>query len=115
MFLTYAVLALVFLAPVFVAWLTWRLTRRIHRAWLRSLVRAIALAAALTPTIVPASGLHGALPMPAIWVLFCGIFGLGSEDRMIELRYGGIPLLVVFTVIWLFSMAITFFRHDRAA
>ena len=115
MALFYIVLALVFLVPVFLAWLTWRLTRRIQRPWLRSLVRSGALAAAITPTIVPVPGLHGALPMPAAWVLICGIFGFGSEDRMIDLRYGGIPLLVVFTVIWLFSMAITFFRHDRAA
>lgn len=115
MALSYLILVLVFLVPVFLAWLTWRLTRRIQRPWLRSSVRALALAAALTPTIVPVPGLHGALPMPAVWVLVCGIFGLGSEDRMMDLRYGGIPLLVVFGVIWLFSMAITFFRHDRAA
>jgi hypothetical protein len=113
MVLTYAVLAVVFLVPVFVAWLIWRLTRRIERAWLRSLVRAIALAAALTPTIAPVPSLHGALPMPAVWVLICGIFGFGSEDRMIDLRYGGIPLLVVFAAIWLISMAITFFRPNR--
>jgi len=51
--------------------------------------------------------------MPAVWVLICGIFGFGSEDRMIDLRYGGIPLLVVFAAIWLISMAITFFRPNR--
>lgn len=113
MTLTSLVLTFLFLVTV-VGALTWRLTRRIQRLWLRSLVRALALAAALTPTIVPVPGLHGALPMPAVWVLICGIFGFGSEDRMIDLRYGGIPLLVVSSFIWLISLAIAYFRRDRA-
>lgn len=86
---------------------------RIQRAWLRASVRAIAFAMAFTPTIAPVPSLHGALPMPAAWVLFCGISGLGSEDRMLDVRYGGIPLLVVFSVVWLTSMAVILFRRER--
>jgi hypothetical protein len=113
MTLAYIVLALAFLLPVLVAWITWRLTGRVQRAWLRASVRALALAAAFTPTIAPVPSLHGALPMPAVWVLVCGMFGLGSEDRMSDVRYGGIPLLVAFSVVWLISMAVIFFRRDR--
>lgn len=115
MALAYFILALAFLLPVFVAWITWRQTRRIQRAWLRASVRALALAAAFTPTIAPVPSLHGALPMPAVWVLFCGIFGLGSEDRMLDVRYGGIPLLVAFSVVWLISMAVIQFRRERTS
>ena len=113
MALAYFILALAFLVPVLVGWTTWRLTRRIQRAWLRASVRALALAAALTPTIAPVPSLHGALPMPAVWALVCGIFGLGSEDRMSDVQYGGVPLLVVFSVVWLISMAVILFRRER--
>lgn len=115
MVLTLAFLAVVFLLPVVVAWITWRLTRQVQRTWLRSLIRAVALAAALTPTLVSARGIHGAVPLPAVWVLICGILGIGSDDRMRDICYGGVPLLVVSAVIWLLILAVTCFRHDQAA
>ena len=98
-------------------WVTWRFTRHIRSIWLRHVPRALVTAAAFTPTIAPIPGLHGALPMPAVWVfLVGGILGEGSGDRLVDLRYGGVPLFVVFVVIWLFSVAIAYARrHSNAA
>jgi hypothetical protein len=113
MLITSLLYPLSFILPLVLVWPAWGLSRRIQRTWLRSALRSLAMAAALTPTIVPVPGLHGALPMPAIWVFVFGIVGLGGENRWVELLHGGIPLLVVFAVIWLISLAIQFFRNRR--
>jgi len=105
---------LVLLAPIIAAFFTWRITRSIKRIWIRSLIRSSVLAAAVTPTIVPVPGLHGALPIPAYWLLISGIFGFGNSDRMNDLHYGGIPLLVSIVVIWSITMSVSFFRQDHA-
>ena len=71
------------------------------------------LAGALTWTIVPIEGVHGALPMPAFWILLTGMFN-SSGDAMAAIRHGGLPLLVVFSVFWAFSLFIGFFRKGRS-
>jgi hypothetical protein len=88
----------------------WRATRDVESPWLRQLPRALVIAAMITPTVVPVPELHGALPLPAIWVFLSGVLGLGSEDRMLDIRFGGIPLLAATGVIWLVAMFVTFIR-----
>jgi hypothetical protein len=90
--------------------LVWRATRRIESSWWRHLPRALVAAMVVTPTVVPVPALHGALPLPAIWVLLSGVFGFGSEDRMLDIRHGGVPLLAVASVMWLLALLVTFLR-----
>lgn len=103
-------LLLIFVVPLALVWGIWRWTRRVQRPGLRWAVRSAVLASAVTPTIVGVPGLHGALPMPAAWVLVCGLTGMGSEDRWGDIRLGGIPLLVGFGVIWAMGLVAGFFR-----
>jgi hypothetical protein len=46
--------------------------------------------------------------------LVFGIFRTESKYRMDHLLSGGIPLLIVSSVIWVLSIAIAFFRRDRS-
>ncbi|HEX7862887.1 MAG TPA: hypothetical protein VF773_21320 [Verrucomicrobiae bacterium] len=106
------VLGLFIVVPLFLAWLVWYLTRDIKRYWLRSMVRSAVLAAALTWTIVPIEGVHGALPMPAFWILLTGIFN-SSGGAITAIRHGGLPLLAVFSVLWALSLVVGFCRRER--
>lgn len=114
MLLAYIVMAIIVLVAGFIAWLIWRFTRRIERLWIRSLIRAAGIASAITPTVAPIAGLHGALPVPVIWLLIYGLFDWGNEDRMVYIRYGGIPLLVVSAAIWLLMLAACYIRRIRS-
>jgi hypothetical protein len=60
----------IFLAfVIFLAWVAWRLTRKVRITWVRLLIRACIVAVVITPTIVPDSDLHGAVPMPAAFAV----------------------------------------------
>src|SRR3954469_2869172 len=89
-----AVLAVFLAFAIGVAWLTWRLTRKIRNTWIRLLLRACVIAMVITPTIFPDSSLHGAVPMPSSYALVVGVAESGTREGALCLRYGGLPLLV---------------------
>jgi hypothetical protein len=111
----FAVIAVFLALAIGLVWLTWRLTRKIRSTWIRSLLRACVVAVAITPTIVPDSSLHGAMPMPAAFAVLTGVIDYGSRQSAIAIRYGSIPLVVSVCIIWLVSVAWTsFFARRRA-
>jgi hypothetical protein len=88
------------------------LTKRISPLWLRALVRAMG-AAAVTPVLVPASGIHGALPLPAFWGV-PQLFPLRSSDWLwIAFAEMSIVLIVAWAVAYVFSFERT--RKRRSA
>src|SRR2546423_14713214 len=100
----------VFLAlAIVLAWFTWRLTRKIRSTWVRLLLRACIVAVVITPTIVPDSSLHGAVPMPATFPLISGLIDFGTRQAANAIRFGSIPLVVSSAPIWLLSLAWTSF------
>jgi hypothetical protein len=109
------VLAVFLAVAVVLAWLAWRLTRKIRYTWLRLLLRACIVALVITPTIVPDSSLHGAMPMPATFALISGLIDYGTRQSAISLRCGSIPLVVSACALWLLSLAWTSFRASRRA
>ena len=111
----FAVIAVFFALTVGLAWLTWRVTRKIRSTWLRLLIRACVVAVVVTPTIVGDSSLHGAMPMPAAFALLAGVIDYRSRGSGAMIRSGSIPLIVSATAIWLVSVAWTSFRVRRRA
>jgi hypothetical protein len=106
----------VFLAlAIVLAWFAWRLTRKIRSTWVRLLLRACIVAVVITPTIVPDSSLHGAVPMPATFALISGLIDFGTREGANAIRFGSIPLVVSSCTIWLLSLAWTSFRSSRRA
>jgi hypothetical protein len=112
-FLGVMAIFLAFLA--FLGWIMWRLTRRIRITWVRLLIRACIVAVVITPTIVPDSNLHGAVPMPAAFAVISGLIDFGTRQGAITIRYGSVPLVVSSCVIWLLSLAWTSVRSSRRA
>jgi hypothetical protein len=110
-----AVLAVFLAFAIGVAWLTWRLTRKIRNTWIRLLLRACVIAMVITPTIVPDSSLHGAVPMPASYALVVGVAESGTREGALCLRYGGIPLVVSSCALWLLSLAWVSLRARHGA
>ena len=110
-----AVMAVVLAIVSGLAWLIWRVTRKIRSTWIRLLLRACVIAIVITPTIVPDSSLHGAVPMPAAWALVVAATEPGTREGALCLRYGSIPLIVSAGAIWLLSMAWSSFRASRSA
>src|SRR3954454_1852237 len=101
-FLGVMVIFLAFLT--FLGWIMWRLTRRIRTTWIRLLIRACIVAVVITPTIVPDSNLHGAVPMPAAFALISGLIDFGTRQGAITIRYGSVPLVLSSCAIWLLSL-----------
>lgn len=91
-----AYLVAIVAVAVGLAYAAWKVTGKIARFWPRILTRSLVMACLFSPTIVPDPGLHGALPMPATWVLLSGVFGFGGSDRLMDIQRGGIPLVVGF-------------------
>jgi hypothetical protein len=115
-FIFFCAVMAVFIAIVGgLAWLIWRLTRKIRITWIRLLLRASVIAVVFTPTIVPDSSLHGAVPMPAAWALVVAVTKAGTREGALCLRYGSIPIFVSAGAIWLVSIAWTSFRASRRA
>jgi len=106
----WAYLGAIVAVAVGLAYAAWRFTGKIVGFWPRILTRSLVMACLFSPTIVPVPGLHGALPMPATWVLLSGLFGFGGSDRLMEVRHGGIPLVVGFGVFLLTGLAWRTFR-----
>jgi hypothetical protein len=99
------------------ACLVWTLSRRIGNSWLRQVPRSLAIAGALTPTLVGIHGTGAVFPMPALWVLMCGVFPLGdsyTDDSFANPR-AGIFLLAGFAVILLFSLIVIYARRRSNA
>src|SRR3954447_16138494 len=94
-------------------WIAWRLTRRIRITWIRLLIRACLVAIVITPTIVPDSNLHGAVPMPAAFAVISGLIDFGTRQGAITIRYGSVPIVVTWCAIWLISLAWTSLRSSR--
>ena len=109
-----AVIAVFLALAIGLAWLTWRLTRKIRSVWIRLLLRGCVVAVVITPTIVPDSNLHGAMPMPAAFALLSGVIDYGTREGAVAFRYGSIPLIVSACAIWLLSVAWTAFRAGCA-
>src|SRR6185295_17887688 len=109
-----AVIAVFLAFAIGLAWLIWRLTRKIRSVWIRLLLRACVVAVVITPTIVPDSNLHGAMPMPAAFALLSGVIDYGTREGAVAIRYGSIPLVVSACTIWLLSVAWTAFRAGGA-
>ena len=84
-------------------WLLWRATRNVKSIWVRSLPRAIFTAVVFTPTIIPIPEIGGAVPMPAIWICFYGIFG--RDGKVIDLALGGAAILIATVALWLIFAA----------
>jgi hypothetical protein len=104
----------IFLALLaFLGWIMWRITRKIRITWVRLLIRACIVAVVITPTIVPDSSLHGAVPMPAAFAVVSGLIDLGTRQGAITIRYGSVPLVVSSCAIWLLSLAWTSFRSSH--
>jgi hypothetical protein len=99
----------------FLGWIMWRLTRKIRITWVRLLIRACIVAVVITPTIVPDSNLHGAVPMPAAFAVVSGLIDHGTRQGAITMRYGSVPLVATSCVIWLLSLAWTSFCSSRRA
>ena len=115
-FIFFCAVMAVFLAfAIGFAWLIWRLTRKIRHTWIRLLLRACVIAIVITPTIVPDSNLHGAVPMPASYALVVGVIESGTREGAVCLRYGSIPLVINSCAIWLLSLAWVSFRAHRGA
>lgn len=102
--------AVVALAGCAALWAIWRPTSRVRNVWLRSIPRSFVVAAALAPTVVPVPEIHGALPLPAAWVLFCGLTGYASDDRLHDIQSGIVPIAVLVIPIWLVAVAVSSFR-----
>jgi hypothetical protein len=114
-FIFFCAVMAVFLAIVGgLAWLIWRLTRKVRNTSIRLLLRACAIALVITPTIVPDSSLHGAVPMPAAWALVVAATEHGTREGAFCLRYGSIPLVLSSLAIWLLSMAWASIRARHA-
>ena len=95
------------IVPLFVAWIVWYLVHDIERYWLRCLVRAGVLALAVTWNWVPVA--HGGhAPLPAFLILSSAL----HDNSMNALRYGGVPLLIVRAVFWLFGMVVGILRGE---
>jgi hypothetical protein len=81
-----------------VLWVVWRLARRISNPSLRALARAMCAAFVFTPAIVPVSEIGGAVPAPASWMFFYGIFG--RDGRGFDTALGGSFILAATITLW---------------
>jgi hypothetical protein len=83
--------------------------RMIPVPWVRRVLYALLFAMCITPTAVPVSGLHGALPMPAAWAFLWG----ATHADMTGVIYGGVPLAVVTLAAFVVLTVIAVVRASR--
>lgn len=76
----------IFLPSVLIAFVGWKITRKIQNEYVRIVVRSGVLSTALTPTIYGHAG-----PMFAVWLIFIG-------PRLDRFTYGLFPILVVWVI-----------------
>jgi len=91
----------VFLPSVLMAFIGWKLTRKIENEYVRVIIRACVLSIAFTPTIYGHAG-----PVFAVWMIF---IGSGPE----RLTYGLLPIFAVFIVSSALTLCIRWLRNHN--